>query len=143
MAKIVNLLGIRKKAMLSRIKTMGDYIYTVMQEITEQQEQEIDDLESVSLDGKVISKDDIYCYGIIDINNEEDVRYLKKFNIINLDAENNIHTGYNYEKGNVLIEGNIAKMSSTWNVIEWFKYNYVLIGKPKRIIIYKCRKHDL
>lgn len=143
MAKVVNLFGIRKKAILCRTKYMGEYTYTVMKEITESQEKELDDLESINIDNKIISKDNIYCYGEIDISNKEDIDYLKKFNIINLDNENNIHVNYDYEKGNVLIEGNIAKMSPTWNVVEWFKYNYLLIGKPKRIIIYKCKKCDL
>lgn len=143
MAKVVNLFGIRKKAILCRTKYMGEYTYTVMKEITESQEKELDDLESITIDNKIISKDNIYCYGEIDISNKEDIDYLKKFNIINLDAENNIHANYDYEKGNVLIEGNIAKMSPIWDVIKWFKYNYLLIGKPKRIIIYKCKKCDL
>ena len=143
MAKLVNLLGIRTKAMLCRTKTMGELVYTVMREITGAQEKEIDELKSVTIDNKIISKDNIYCYGEIDINNEEDIKYLQKFNIINLDAENSIHSGYDYEKGNVVIEGKIAMMRPTWDVIEWFKYNYMLIGKPKRVIIYKCKKHDL
>ena len=143
MAKVVNLFGIREKAILCRTKYMGEYTYTVMKEITESQEKELDDLESINIDNKIISKDNIYCYGEIDISNKEDIDYLKKFNIINLDDENSIHVNYDYEKGNVLIEGNIAKMSPTWNVVEWFKYNYLLVGKPKRIIIYKCKKCDL
>lgn len=143
MAKIVNLLGIRKKAILCRIKTMGDYSYTIMIGITEAQEKELDELNSITIDNKLISKDNIYCYGEIDINNEQDVQYLKKFNIINLDAENPIHSNYNYEEGNVLIEGRVVITRPTWDVIEWFKYNYMLIGKPKRVLIYKCKKHDL
>lgn len=143
MPKIVNLLGIRKKAILCRSKVMGDVIYSVMREITEEQEKELDDIESIELDGKVIDKSNIYCYGQLDVNNEEDVNYIRKFNIINLDAENPIHSDYNYERGNVRIDGNIAKTHPTWDAFEWFKYNYLLIGKPKRIIIYKCKKCDL
>lgn len=143
MAKVVNLFGIREKAILCRIKTIGDFVYIVMKEITDEQEKQLDELEAITINNKIIGKDEIYCYGEIDVNNEEDLKYIKKFNIINLDAENSIHSGYNYEKGNVIIEGNIPKMYSTWNPIEWFKYNYLLIGKPKRIIIYKCKKCDL
>lgn len=143
MPKIVNLLGIRNKAMLCRTKTMGDYIFTVMRGITESQEKELDELESIRLDDKIITKDNIYCYGLIDVNNSEDLNYVKKFNIINPDSENCIHSNYNYEKGNVVIETHIAKTYPTYNPIEWFKYNYMLIGKPERIIIYKCKKCDL
>lgn len=143
MVKILNLHGIRKKAILCRTKAMGDIVYTVMKEITEEQEKKLDDVEAVNIDNKVIGKHDIYCYGQIDINNEEDLNYLKKFNIINLDAENPIHSGYDFDKGTAVVEGDIAKTHPCWNAIEWFKYNYLLIGKPKRIIIYKCKKCDL
>ena len=143
MAKLVKLLGIRMKAILCRTKLMGELVFTVMREITEEDEKKLDTLEAIQIDGKVIGKKEIYCYGEIDINNEQDIAYLKKFNIISLDDENPVHSGYDYEKGNVVIEGNVAKMHPTWDAIEWFKYNYMLIGKPKRVIIYKCKKHDL
>lgn len=143
MPKTVNLFGIREKAILCRIKNMGDYVYTVMRGITDEQEKKLDDVEAINLNGKIVGKADIYCYGQIDVTNEEDLNYLRKFNIINLDAENPIHSGYDYEQGTVFIEGHIAKTKPCWDVIEWFKYNYLLIGKPERIIIYKCKKHDL
>ena len=143
MAKVVNLLGIRNKVILCRTKYLGEFVYTVMREITDKQEQELDELESVNINNKIVSKEDIYCYGQIDVNNEEDTNYLKKFNIINLDDENPIHANYNYNEGNVLVEGHLAKMITTWNPVEWFKYNYLLLGKPARIIIYKCKKCDL
>ena len=143
MSKVVNLLGIRKKTTLCRIKIMGSFIYTIMRPITQEQEKILDRDEQIEIDGNVISKDKIYCYGEFDVNNPEDINYIKKFNIINLDEENPIHSNYDFDEGNVTIEGNMAKMYSCYDVVKWFKYNYVLIGKPKRILIYKCRKEEL
>ena len=143
MAKVINLLGIRKKAILCRIKTLGNFIYTVMRPITEEQEKELDDMEKITIDGITIDKDNIYCYGQFDVNNEEDLNYIKKFNIINLEADNAVHSNINYEDGTVAIEGNIAKTYSCYDVVKWFKYQYLLIGKPNRIIVYKCHKHEL
>ena len=143
MAKVIKLLGVRKKAILCRIKVMGNDVYTVMRPITEEDEKALDTYEKIKLDDKVIVKDNIYCYGEIDVNNPEDVEYIKKFNIINLDANNSVHSDYDYEKGEVIIEGNIAKVYDCYDALKWFKYNYLLIGKPKRIIIYKCKKEDL
>ena len=143
MVKVINLLGIRKKAILCRIKTLGNFIYTVMRPITEEQEKELDDMEKITIDGITIDKDNIYCYGQFDINNEEDLNYIKKFNIINLEADNAVHSNINYEDGTVAIEGNIAKTYSCYDVVKWFKYQYLLIGKPNRIIVYKCHKHEL
>lgn len=143
MAKVMNLFGIRKKAILSRIKVMGNTVYTVMRPITEENEKALDVYEKITIDDRVIVKDNIYCYGEININNEEDVNYIKKFNIINLEDNNSIHSNYDFETGEVTIEGNVAKMYDCYDVVKWFKYNYLLIGKPERIIIYKCRKEDL
>ena len=143
MAKVLNLLGIRKKAILCRIKALGNFNYTVMRSITEAQEKELDDTEQLTIDGNIITKDNIYCYGQFDINNDEDINYVKKFNIINFDESNPVYSGYNFVDGSVTIEGNIAKTYSCYNTVEWFKYNYLLIGKPNRIIIYKCAKHEL
>ena len=81
MSKVVNLLGIRKKAILCRIKTMGSLIYTVMRPITEEQEKTLDSDEQIVIDGNTINKDNIYCYGEFDVTNSEDIEYIKKFNI--------------------------------------------------------------
>lgn len=143
MAKIIKLNGIRKKVILCRIKNIGEYQYTVMRAITEAQEKEIDDNEQIEIDGNVFTKDSIYCYGQFDINNPEDLHYVSKFNIINLDDENPVHSGFDFDKGEVVIEGNVAKTYACYDAIKWFKYNYLLLGKPKRIIIYKCKKCEL
>ena len=143
MAKILNLLGIRKKAILCRTKVGGNPIYTVMRPITEQQKKELDDNERLVIDNITISKDNIYCYGEFNVNNDEDLNYIKKFNIINLDEENSVHSNLDFETGEVTLEGNIAKVYCCYDAIKWFKYQYLLIGKPNRIIVYKCPKHDL
>ena len=38
MAKVVNLFGIREKAILSRTKNLGNYIYVIMKPITKEDE---------------------------------------------------------------------------------------------------------
>ena len=96
MPKVVKLLGIRKKAILCRIKLMGTFVYTVMRPITEEQEKILDRDEQIDIDGNIISKDNIYCYGEFDVTNPEDIEYIKKFNIINLDEINSVHSDYNF-----------------------------------------------
>ena len=89
-------------------------------------------------------RDSIYCYGDIDLSDKENVEYIKKFNLINQDDfSNTIHSNFNYEKGTVEYEDKIPKTYSTNDVMLWFKYNYLLIGKPKNILIYKCKKVEL
>ena len=143
MAKVMNLFGIREKAILSRTKNLGNYIYVVMKSITKEDEKTLDNEEEININGNIITKDDIYCYGEFDVTNPEDINYVKKFNIINLDNNNQVHSNFDFETGEVIIEGNIAKMYDCYDVVKWFKYNYLLIGKPNRIIIYKCKQENL
>lgn len=142
MEKKVNLLGIRKKVILCHTKSLAGVTYTVMRPITEEDEQNLDKWECINVDGKRIDKKDIYCYGEINLSSNDDVEYLKKFNLLDTDNGGIIHSNFNYQEGYALIEG-IAKTYPTFDAIEWFKYNHCLIGKPARIIIYKCKKENL
>lgn len=118
-----------------------------MEAITEKEEQRIDnapkyygEIRHVRSDGYVIPAKDIYLYGEIDFNNEDDINNIKRCNLIdmNLNTCNWIYSNFDFKKGCFTTINNIVKGSPTWNALEWFKYKYVLIGKPKRIIIYKC-----
>jgi hypothetical protein len=113
-----------------------------MRPITEEDEQNLDKWEYINVDGKRIDKKDIYCYGEINLSSNDDVEYIKKFNLLDTDNGGTIHSNFNYQEGYALIEG-IAKTYPTFDIIEWFKYNHCLIGKPTRIIIYKCKKENL
>lgn len=142
MEKKVNLLGIRKKVILCHTESLAGITYTVMRPITEEDEQNLDKWECINVDGKRIDKKDIYCYGEINLSSNDDVEYIKKFRLLDTDNGGNIHSNFNYQEGYALIEG-IAKTYPTFDIIEWFKYNHCLIGKPARIIIYKCKKENL
>jgi hypothetical protein len=113
-----------------------------MRPITEQDEQNLDKWECINVDGKRIDKKDIYCYGEINLSSNDDVEYIKKFSLLDTDNGGTIHSNFNYQEGCAIIE-RIAKTYPTFDIIEWFKYNHCLIGKPTRIIIYKCKKENL
>lgn len=142
MEKKLNLLGIRKKVILCRTKSLSGVTDTIMRPITEQDEQDLDKWEYINIDGKRIDKKDIYCYGEINLSSNDDVEYIKKFSLLDTDNGGTVHSNFNYQKGYALVEG-IAKTYPTFDIIEWFKYNHCLIGKPTRIIIYKCKKENL
>lgn len=141
--KTLKLNGIRKRAILCR---SNDVIKTVvvMISITEEQEKEIDDNGYIDINNLKVAANNIYCYGNIDINNDDDAEAIIKFDLIGKgDDDNYVYSGYDYEKGIVKFDGNVAKMHPISDRIEWFKYNYLLIGKPERVLIYKCKQHDL
>lgn len=139
--KELNLLGIRKRAILCRIDGITTSL-VLISPISEKDEKQLDDDGYVYIDNNRIDKKDIYCYGEINLSSQDDIEYIRKFNLIDTYNGGNIHSNFDYKKGIVMYEG-VVKTHPTFDVIDWFKYNYCLIGKPKRIIIYKCKKEDL
>ena len=141
--KKVILNGIRKRAILYH--TDGYNVnkrVVVMIPITDEQEKYIDKHESIELDGIIIRE--IYCYGNINVDNEDDANAIKNFDLINKgENDNYIYSNIDFEKGYALYDGPIPKMYPTSNIINWFKYNHLLIGKPDKILIYRCRLTDL
>ena len=135
--KKLNLLGIRKKALLCLTKGIAGTKATVMRAIDDAQEHTIDTDECISFDDNLINRADIYIYGEVNLDSEDDIAAIRKFKLIN-DGEHGctIHSNFNYETGEVEYE-EIPKMHTTWDAVEWFKYNYCMLGKPKKIIIYR------
>lgn len=131
--------------MICRSKEFRNPYNVYMETITEQQENEINDSidQNNNLyfikDNKVIAKGkDIILYGKVDLDNPQDLYYIKKFDLIN--EENSlIYTNLDFNTGDVqAVDGKIRKCH-TFNPIKWFKYNHLLLGKPERIIIYKIK----
>lgn len=117
-----------------------------MEAITEKEELRIDksakyygEIRYVKNDDTIIPAKHIYLYGEVDFNNEDDLANIEKFDLIDddIEARNFIHANFDFEKGCFTTVNGIAKTYTTWNPILWFMYNYVLIGKPQRIIVYK------
>lgn len=118
-----------------------------MEAITEQEEQRIDnapkyygEIRHVRKDGYIIPAKDIYLYGEVDFNNKDDIDNIKRFNLINMDLSvcNWIYSNFNFKEGYFTTINGIAKGYHTWNALKLFMYKYVLLGKPQRIIVYKC-----
>lgn len=133
--KVINLLGIRNRAILARFNSGRFMECAIMDSITPEQEKRIDNTGTHTLsNGVTISKQDIYFYGDIDVNNDFDKNLIYHKNLINEDSP--IRSDFNYEKGCHYIHDRL-KESITNNPLIWFKYNYCLIGKPKKIVVFK------
>lgn len=143
MSKIIKLNGIRKRTMLCRIKEPRGLMAVMMCSITKEQEEELDEKQSIVINNTTVDIDRIYCYGQIDINNEEDRRYIERFNLVDQDTGGIIYSDYDYETGIAPVIDNKTMIYSTFKPIKWFKYNHLLIGKPERIIVFKCFSHEL
>lgn len=145
MEKKINLLGIRKKVVLCRIRDMHEKII-VMMPITAEQEKELDENEALCLDedcnNLTIDKRSTICYGEVDIDNEEDANAIKKFGLLGSgETDNIVYSNADYKTG-VCTFDNVPKQFSTSDAILWYRHNACLIGNPKRVVIFKCNKSD-
>lgn len=137
------MLGIRQKGTIL-CRTNNNIV--IVQSITEEEEQYIDnavkyygEIRHIKNDGTIIHAKDIYLYGEIDFNNEDDIFNIENFNLINSnsDSHNWTYSNFDFEKGCCTTIDGSLKVIDINDPLQWFKYNYVLIGKPKRIIVYK------
>lgn len=147
--KSMNIMGIRQRIILNHSDKHGKI---VLQVLTDKEEEQIDNSIikygelTYLLDNKIkIRAKDIYLYGDINLTNQEDVKLLEKFNKIICDeyaANNFIYSNVDYKTGIVYSDERgvyLGYACMNWN--KWFNFNYLLLGKPKKIIIYSISKN--
>ena len=138
-----NIMGCRKRVTLCHTNVAKDKYYIYIEAITEEQEKQIDDSESIYGELRYETDDfdivgrNIYLYGGVNLDNEEDQLLIKANNLINENEGSWLISDYDYDTGDVTTkEGRLWKYP-TFKPLEYFKYCYVLLGKPERIIIYR------
>lgn len=142
MLQEINLLGIRKQTILCHFEKMCDL--AVMKEITETDEKNIDKGLRFNTGTQFIERDKIILYGEIDFNNKNDVKLIKNKNLMFPKTVSNIvYSTFDYKSGIATSINNVYKMTIEVDPVKWFMYNYCLIGKPKRVIVYKTTKSYL
>ena len=142
----INIMGIRSKVILNRLGIN----YLVMEKLSDRDNElldasmELDTQPNFLIDGKYfVPKRDIFLYGEIDLNNSDDLELIKDTDIMTdeINQASNIPSDFDYETGDVYANNEgIYKCHDTWNKLDWFKFNYCLLGKPSKIIIYKINK---
>ena len=147
--KSMNIMGIRRRVVLNHSDKHGKII---LQVLTDKEEEQID--KSIVkygeltylLDNKIkVRAKDIYLYGDINLTDQDDIKLLEKFNKIICDEyaiSNFIYSNVDYETGKVYSDERGIYLGYTcmnWN--KWFNFNYLLLGKPKKIIIYSVSKN--
>ena len=136
--KEIPLNGIRQKVLLCRTSGLKGNFNIMMRPITEEEEKHIDDNKSIEfVDGR-INGGHIISYGEININSEEDKNTIEKWNFVMEDWSSMIPANYDYNKGIGYTNERVMKYTPTIDAYKWFKYCYLLIGKPNRILIYKA-----
>lgn len=140
MNKTVKLIGTRDKIMLCRINSLKGHFKVMMKPITEKEENNIDLYEVYNVDGDKINKTEIICYGALNLDIQEDYDFIENLHLIgDGEVDNQIPSNIDWVKGEAYTDGNVLRYASTWDVMKWFEYCYMLIGRPERLIIYKKR----
>ena len=148
MKKTRNLFNTRKQTLLSRSEKQDYGVF--MEVITEDTEHKLDKMMNahgsftfVNTSGKKIPSSAVYLYGEVDLTNKKDIQYLERYKraILNpYDIGNWYYTSFNYETGEITYDENkqaFLGINFISDFVQWFKFNYCIIGKPNRIIIYK------
>ena len=146
--KKINIRGICDKAILHHF---NNYV-VIMEEISDSMvkkiESELTNSKNISFktkSGKLITQGEIFLYGHIDVKNDKDKKLLESFEnkIWDWTKWNHIaYTNVDYETGDVIrdeIKDAFLRYSMV-DIVNWIKYNLLLINNPKNIIIYKLAK---
>lgn len=150
MKNIIKLLGTKKIVTLSRHSDTSFYD-VCMEEISEEDEIKIKQQNKIfnyirfnTKNGPITEKD-IYLFGTVNVEDKNDLAYIEKFKRAILNPYwigMWYYTSFNYDNGLIFRDKKKdeflgVNFLSQFETIKWFKYNYCLLGKPKRIIIYK------
>lgn len=117
---------------------------TIMIPINEKEESMIDNIGksilSFERDGITfnVTMRDIYCYGEIDLTDEDTCYDIQNFNFLDYLGAVGIHiySRYNYETHTCKSPTRHLLWTETWNPLTLFKMAHGYLGKPKRILLF-------
>ena len=137
MEKKINLLGIRKKAMLFRTEFTKFHKRVYLLPITEKDELNFDK-KKYFLNGEYIEPSDIISYGEHNIDTEKGQDDICTLPILDEDNGGIVRSRVNFETGEQLSnEDGVFQSYPTFDKVTWFRYNLMLIGNPERVLILK------
>ena len=149
--------NINKIAVLSHTnKGLKEDTLVIMHAISEEDEKRIDDSIEENPTGRpmyyignkiLATGKSILTYGTVNLNSSDDINFINSLtDIVNpevMGGGNWIPSGFDYASATITSdEDGKVKWYQTWDSLKWFKYNHCLIGKPKRVIIYKIKPNE-
>lgn len=139
----ISVLGTLKRICLCHFNNAGKKVYTVMEALSKQDEENIEELIAhkrhiyfKNVFGQIIDETAILTYGEIDLNKDSDIQTIKDLKLFNKECGNWVPSSFNYKTATVKAKNNIVKEYTTYNSLLNFKYCHCRLGKPKRVIIY-------
>ena len=101
----------------------------IMEAITEEEEQRIDKSKDYygsiryNKNNLVIDSKDIYLYGEVNLNDENDINFIKRFYLINPETSF-IYSNFDYDRGVYTTVNLKPRWCTTFDAIKWFKYKH-------------------
>lgn len=132
-------MGLREKVILVHSKDQVGGHAVSMNALTKEEELYLDRYDQRN----------VYFYGDVDLTKEEDLRVLKDYNFVSQHGNSWLNSHFNYEDGNFRLEQRaisnnpehayeyVIVEGPTHDPIAWFKYQYTLLGKPPKVVVYK------
>lgn len=141
--KKYNLFGTKRITILCRTKELGQESKIIMIPISEEDENRIDKEKVYKIKNEtnsyLVENKNILIYGEVSLN-EDDINVLDRLNIIPEEG-GVIYSNLDLKTGELIVEGDYPKEYPTFDPVLWFEYNYMLLGNPNRILIFKCPKN--
>lgn len=142
--KTYNLLGKkRKRVLMCHLKSNSITSDCIMEVLSDKEEKTMDSLSEtvgearITRKGKTIRGKDIVLYGSVNLKSEKDVKAILDAHVIG-EYGSWLYSNFDYEKGCYTTKDNgISRQYYTCDVLKYFKFCHCLLGKPKKIIIYK------
>lgn len=113
--------------------------------LTEEEELELDNIKDIKVI-KInrgnrcfeITQNDILCYGLIDLNDENDVNIISRLKFLShLDVVGkHIFANYDYDNHTCSSPTKKPKWTETFNPLVLFKYGHGCINKPKHVLLF-------
>lgn len=146
--KKINIRGICDKAILHRFNSYLVVMESISDSVVKKIEDELQHSKNLSFktkDGKLITQGEIFLYGHIDVEDDKDKELLKSFEnkIWDWTEWNHmVYSGVDYKTGNVYKDEarQVFLRYSTVDIVNWIKYNLLMMNNPKNVIIYKIAK---
>lgn len=124
-------------------RKIRDAILTIMTYITEEEEAILDAKDRpLHLDrgNKLFDIDmsDVYCYGEIDLKDEETLDTISRFKFLNHLDFGGLHipSGYHYDSHTCVARKCKPLYKETWDTVQVFKLAHGILNKPKRIVLF-------
>lgn len=129
---------------MTKYKVGKAFNEVVMIEISEKEEEELDNIEKRILSFERgsrtfnINTNQVICYGNVDFEDEETIDHIHNFKFLQ-------HLGgigvkmpskYDYKSHTCLSDVNYVTYTETWNPLKLMQYAYGCLNKPKRLLLF-------